>query len=158
MRLLCPRDSPGKSAGVGCHFLLQRDLPSPGIKPASLTSPALAGRFFPISVPPGKPAPPSFTHQETETQTGGPACPRGAVGTVRGEAGACSGLQGLTPLCLSEMKASHHSRSAWCGQFRACFPSSHRVWNRQKTHVQPSHGMSASPGLPGGECAQKGWV
>ena len=22
-RLLCPRDSPGKNAGVGCHFLLQ---------------------------------------------------------------------------------------------------------------------------------------
>ena len=31
-----------------------RDLPNPGIKPASLVSPALAGGFF-ITVPPGKP-------------------------------------------------------------------------------------------------------
>ena len=30
------------------------DLPNPGIKPASLASPALASRFFTI-VPPGKP-------------------------------------------------------------------------------------------------------
>ena len=37
----------------GCHFLLQ-DLPNPGIEPASLTSPALAGRFF-TTEPPGKP-------------------------------------------------------------------------------------------------------
>ena len=42
-RLLCPWDFPGKSTGVGCHFLLQGDLPNPGIEP---TSPALAGRFF----------------------------------------------------------------------------------------------------------------
>ena len=25
IRLLCPWDSPGKNAGVGCHFLLQKD-------------------------------------------------------------------------------------------------------------------------------------
>ena len=30
-------------SGVGCHFLLQGNLPNPGIKPES---PALAGRFF----------------------------------------------------------------------------------------------------------------
>ena len=30
----------------GCHFLLQGDLPDPGIKPTSLPSPALAGRFL----------------------------------------------------------------------------------------------------------------
>ena len=34
-RLLCPWDSPGKNTGVGCHFLLQEDLPDPGIKPES---------------------------------------------------------------------------------------------------------------------------
>ena len=28
-------DSPGKNAGVGCQFLLQRNLPDPGIKPWS---------------------------------------------------------------------------------------------------------------------------
>ena len=39
-RLLCPRDSPGKSTGVGCHALLQ------GIEPVSLRSSALAGLFF----------------------------------------------------------------------------------------------------------------
>ena len=32
------------------------DLPDPGIKPVSLASPALAGRFF-ITVPPGKAQP-----------------------------------------------------------------------------------------------------
>ena len=45
-RLLCPWDFPGKNTGVSCHFLLQEDLPDPGIKPVSLASPALAGRFF----------------------------------------------------------------------------------------------------------------
>ena len=30
--LLCPFDSPGKSTGVGCHFLLQEIFP-PRIKP-----------------------------------------------------------------------------------------------------------------------------
>ena len=32
-RLLCPWDSPGNSIGVDCHFLLQGNLPDPGIKP-----------------------------------------------------------------------------------------------------------------------------
>ena len=35
-RLLCPWDSPDKNTGVGCHFLLQGDLPDPGIEPMSL--------------------------------------------------------------------------------------------------------------------------
>ena len=30
-----PWDFPGKSTGVGCHFLLQGDLPNPGIEPRS---------------------------------------------------------------------------------------------------------------------------
>ena len=50
-RLLCPWDSPGRNTGVGCHFLLQRDIARPGIEPMS---PALAGGFF-TSEPPGKP-------------------------------------------------------------------------------------------------------
>ena len=29
-RLLCPQDSPGKSTGVGCHFLLQGIFPTQG--------------------------------------------------------------------------------------------------------------------------------
>ena len=33
-------DFPGKNIGMGCHFLLQGDLPDPGIKPMSLVSPA----------------------------------------------------------------------------------------------------------------------
>ena len=49
MRLLCPWDSPGKNTGVGCHFLLQGDLPDPEIKPTSLRSPALVGWFFTTS-------------------------------------------------------------------------------------------------------------
>ena len=38
----------------GLPFPTLEDLPNPGIKPASLVSPALAGRFF-TDVPPGKP-------------------------------------------------------------------------------------------------------
>ena len=45
-RLLCPWDSPGKNTGVGCHFLLQGNLPGPGVKLTFLSSPALAGGFF----------------------------------------------------------------------------------------------------------------
>ena len=43
--IVCPWDSPGKNTGVGCHSLLQGDLPYPVIKPRS---PALAGGFFTI--------------------------------------------------------------------------------------------------------------
>ena len=32
-RLLCPWDFPGKSAGVGCHFLLQEIFPTQGLNP-----------------------------------------------------------------------------------------------------------------------------
>ena len=45
-RLLCPWDSPGKNAGVGCHALFKGIFPTQGMNPTSLTSPALAGRFF----------------------------------------------------------------------------------------------------------------
>ena len=53
-RLLCPRDFPGKSTGMGCRFLLPRkkipgDLPHPGIATSLLGS-----RSF-TSEPPGKP-------------------------------------------------------------------------------------------------------
>ena len=41
-----PGDSPGKNTGVGGHALLQGNLPDPGIKLASLMSPAWAGGFF----------------------------------------------------------------------------------------------------------------
>ena len=49
-RLLCPWDFPGKDTGGGCHFLLQGNLPDPGIKP---TSAALADGFS-TTEPPGK--------------------------------------------------------------------------------------------------------
>ena len=35
-RLLCPWDSPGKNAGVGCHFLLQGIVPAQGSNPRPL--------------------------------------------------------------------------------------------------------------------------
>ena len=38
----------------GLPFPIPEDLPNPGIKPMSLVSPALAGRFF-ATAPPGKP-------------------------------------------------------------------------------------------------------
>ena len=46
-------DSPGKNTGVGCHALLQGDLPYPGIEPESLMSLAFTGSL-PLA-PPGKP-------------------------------------------------------------------------------------------------------
>ena len=47
-RILCPWGYPGNNTGVGCHFLLQGNLPDPGIKPAS---PALPGGFFTTTPP-----------------------------------------------------------------------------------------------------------
>ena len=44
--LLCPWDSPGKNTGVGSRAIPEGNLPELGIEPMSLTSPALAGRFF----------------------------------------------------------------------------------------------------------------
>ena len=46
--LLCPRDSPGKNTGVGCHSLLQGIFPTQESNP-HLLSPALAGGFFTTS-------------------------------------------------------------------------------------------------------------
>ena len=37
-RLLCPWDSPGKNTGVGCHALLQGNLPNPETEPMSSVS------------------------------------------------------------------------------------------------------------------------
>ena len=45
-----PRDFWGKNTGVGRHFLLQGDLPHPGIEAASLNSHVLAGGFFTPSI------------------------------------------------------------------------------------------------------------
>ena len=42
-RFLSPWDFPGKNTGVGCHFLLQKDLPDPRIELKSVVSPELAG-------------------------------------------------------------------------------------------------------------------
>ena len=50
-RLLCPLGSPGKNTGMGCYSWGPSHL---RIESASLTSPALVGRFF-TSAPPGKP-------------------------------------------------------------------------------------------------------
>ena len=51
---LCPWTFPGKNIGVGFHFLLQGNLPNPGIEPASLISLRLVDRFL-TTVPCGKP-------------------------------------------------------------------------------------------------------
>ena len=50
-QLLCLWGFPVKNAGVGCHFLLQGDLPNPETEPVS---PALTGGSF-TTEPPGKP-------------------------------------------------------------------------------------------------------
>ena len=46
-RLLCPRNFPGKNTGVSCHFLLQGNLPNPGMKS---TCPALQADSLPSSL------------------------------------------------------------------------------------------------------------
>ena len=44
--LLCPWNSPGKNAGVGCHAQSSpRDLPDPGIEPTSPVAPDLQMDF-----------------------------------------------------------------------------------------------------------------
>ena len=46
-----PWTFPGKTTGVGCHFLLQGGLPDTGIEPMSPASPALAGGVFTTEPP-----------------------------------------------------------------------------------------------------------
>ena len=48
-KLFCPWDSPGKNTGIGCHALFKGIFLIVGIKPTSLMSPALTGRFFTTS-------------------------------------------------------------------------------------------------------------
>ena len=45
-KILCPWDFPSKSTGSQLPFRPPGYLPNPGMKPTSLMSPALAGRFF----------------------------------------------------------------------------------------------------------------
>ena len=49
-RRLCPWNFPGTNTEVGCHFLLQGIFPmqgsNAGVKPMSLASPVLPGKFF----------------------------------------------------------------------------------------------------------------
>ena len=47
--LLCPWDFPGKNTGVGCHFLLQGNLPDSGIESEPSVSPALQTDSLPLS-------------------------------------------------------------------------------------------------------------
>ena len=53
-RLLCPWDFPGKSIGVGGHFLPKGISPAQELSPRLLHLLQLAGRFF-TTMPPGKP-------------------------------------------------------------------------------------------------------
>ena len=55
-RLLCPWDSPGKSAGVGCHFLLQRIFLTQRLNPFLLRLLHRQACSLPL-VPLGKPLP-----------------------------------------------------------------------------------------------------
>ena len=51
---LCPWDSAGKNAGVGCQFPPPGDLPDPGTEPVSPVSPALQADSL-AAEPSGKP-------------------------------------------------------------------------------------------------------
>ena len=53
-RLLCPWNSPGKSIGVGYHFLLQRNFPTQGLNPRLLCLLHWQVGSLPPA-PPGKP-------------------------------------------------------------------------------------------------------
>ena len=50
---LCPRDSPGKNTGVGCHALLQRIFPTQGSNPHLLRLLHWQAGSLPL-MPPGK--------------------------------------------------------------------------------------------------------
>ena len=52
-RLLCPRDSPGKNTGAGCHALLQGIFPTQGLNPRLLCLLHWQEGSLPL-VPPGK--------------------------------------------------------------------------------------------------------
>ena len=65
--LLCPRDSPVKNTGVGCHFLLQGIFPTQGSNPMS---PALAGGLF-TTEPAGKPQKEALCLQEIKQNVRG---------------------------------------------------------------------------------------
>ena len=54
-RLLCPRDSPGKNTGVGCHALLQGIFPTQGSNPRLLRLLHWQAGSLPLA-PPGKPS------------------------------------------------------------------------------------------------------
>ena len=54
-RLLCPWDSPGKSTGMGCHFLLQGIFMTQGSNPHFLCSLYWQVGSLPLE-PPGKPS------------------------------------------------------------------------------------------------------
>ena len=70
--LLCPRDYLGKTIGFGCHFLLQGDLPKPGMEPQSLVSPALAGGYS-TADPPGLPSSQVITRLKNSLRDSTPA-------------------------------------------------------------------------------------
>ena len=50
-RLLCPRDSPGKNTGVGCHALLQGIFPTHGSNPHLLHLLHWQAGFLPLASP-----------------------------------------------------------------------------------------------------------
>ena len=52
-RLLCPRDSPGRNTGVGCHFLLQGIFPTQGTNLCLLSLPHWQASSLPL-MPHGK--------------------------------------------------------------------------------------------------------
>ena len=58
LRLLCPRNSPDKNTGVGCHSLFQGIFHTQGSNPGLLH----CRRIFLPHEPPGKPI---FTHTQT---------------------------------------------------------------------------------------------
>ena len=50
-RFLCPWASPGKNIGVGCHALLQGNLPNPGIELAVLCLLHWQAGSLPLTIP-----------------------------------------------------------------------------------------------------------
>ena len=103
--------SQARKTGAGHHFLLQGNLPKPGIKPTSLASPVSPGRFFIPLAPPGKPGARACMRL-LELKVGQWA-PRGLVGTaprddIRGSSwlGPARHRGGSIRTCLS--KAWYH--------------------------------------------------
>ena len=94
-RLLCPWDFPGKNTRVGCHSLLQGNLPDPGIERTLVFCNSCIVRWILYHQPPGKPNKGLF---HPKCQQGSPTPPPGESSPLMSPFGSLLALCILFPL------------------------------------------------------------